>query len=259
MRGDSYQARVCKARATHILSKLMIEEPDEIDLDLIALECGNLRILHDGLTTCDGRLISGSNEGVIRVNASIIDEGRIRFIIAHELGHFVLHKAKSHLSRTREYTFWRKGSRESEANWFAGELLMPEQMLKPRLVGRTPSRNLFQGLKKEFRTSLLASCFQGVSLTREPSALVFSREGMVIWTKRSESFEFRLRTERVHSYTAAADIHRGAETSTEGLVDVPAGAWLPSFDPNGREVIQEDAWAIPNYGVVSILWLRDAI
>ncbi len=49
---------------------------------------------------------------------------RDRFTIAHELGHYFLHREESEKS-----SFTRRGSdkREWQANWFAAELLMPEK------------------------------------------------------------------------------------------------------------------------------------
>lgn len=49
--------------------------------------------------------------------------GRENFTIAHELGHFFLHRDNG------ETSFSRQGSnrKEWEANWFAAELLMPKQ------------------------------------------------------------------------------------------------------------------------------------
>lgn len=260
MKSDTYQQRICKAAATKLHEELLIEESDEIDLGLIAAHSGNLRIEHGGLNTSDGRLIASKRGGVIRVNSTIKDPGRIRFIVAHELGHYHLHKAKSHLSHAKEFTFWRKGSKESEANWFAAELLMPERMLVPRLKGMVPNKEDFSKLQQEFETSLLASCFQGVSLTSEPSALVFASGGKVAWSVQSRTFGFSLRKERVHSYSASAELQRREQMNDSGgPVDVPAGAWLMGIDPNSHETLKEDCWRVGASGIVSILWLDEEV
>lgn len=260
MKSDTLQQRICKAAATKLHEELLIEEPDEIDLSLLAAHSGNLRVEHGRLNTSDGRLTAHEQGGVIRVKSTIKDPGRIRFIVAHELGHYHLHKAKSHLASAKEFTFWRKGSRESEANWFAAELLMPERMLVPRLKRKVPCKDSFSKLQEDFRTSLLASCFQGVSLTNEPAALVFTSEGKVMWSVQSRTFGFAIRRERVHSYTAAAELQRrNQEKDSGGPVDVPAGAWLIGVDANSHESLKEDCWRVGTTGIASILWLDEEL
>lgn len=64
---------------------------------------------------------------------------RQRFTIAHELGHFVLHKKELSLSKT-ELPVFRNGrsstgenKQEREANLFAASLLMPENFIEDEL------------------------------------------------------------------------------------------------------------------------------
>ena len=59
--------------------------------------------------------------------------GRRRFTIAHELGHFVLHAARSQTGATsycRGSDLERSDSLEGEANRFAAGLLMPELLVE---------------------------------------------------------------------------------------------------------------------------------
>lgn len=60
---------------------------------------------------------------------------RQRFTIAHELGHYFLHEAKS------AFVDYRKGTaatpREREANAFAAALLMPKSLLEKDVAART--------------------------------------------------------------------------------------------------------------------------
>lgn len=59
--------------------------------------------------------------------------GRRRFTIAHEIGHFVLHAARSQAAATsycRGSDLERGDSVEGEANRFAAGLLMPEPLLE---------------------------------------------------------------------------------------------------------------------------------
>ncbi len=66
---------------------------------------------------------------------------RQRFTIAHELGHFFLHRASSTVFVDAAPIFFRDESssngsqrEEIEANAFAAELLMPEDAIRQRLT-----------------------------------------------------------------------------------------------------------------------------
>jgi Zn-dependent peptidase ImmA (M78 family) len=82
-----------------------------------------------------GALIRSDHENYIGVN-SLNHPNRRRFTIAHELGHFVLHKGiKVHIDKGFRVN-WRDdessqavSDEEMEANRFAAELLMPIQFL----------------------------------------------------------------------------------------------------------------------------------
>lgn len=73
---------------------------------------------------------------IIGINSSHADV-RKRFSIAHEIGHFILHdenlhvdeKMRSNVQYRNEYSSLGVDDREIEANQFAAELLMPEQIL----------------------------------------------------------------------------------------------------------------------------------
>jgi hypothetical protein len=89
-----------------------------------------------------GLLLVGQNVKEIWVSAAEAErsQGRERFTIAHELGHFLLHSGESISSsnffvcRTKDIhsasSNQKKRGKESEANRFAAELLMPEQLVE---------------------------------------------------------------------------------------------------------------------------------
>jgi Zn-dependent peptidase ImmA (M78 family) len=123
----------------HALVKLMniqlvsIPMKDEIS--------GSLSLSEDG------------KEWTIRVNA-LHHPNRQRFTIAHELAHYACHRSQQ--ARFEDQNFFRKGdmnAMEAEANRFAGELLMPEQLFRDRT-------KLFNGsiesIAKYFQASTLA-------------------------------------------------------------------------------------------------------
>jgi len=111
------------------------------------------------------------------------DAARMRFSLAHELGHLVMHRVPT-------------PDMESEADQFASALLMPAADLKPALFGRIDLARLAQ-LKPYWKVSMAALLYRAGSLgvltpnqsrylwqqmsshgyrTREPSELDFPRE-----------------------------------------------------------------------------------
>lgn len=64
----------------------------------------------------------------IFLNSDIEDDRMHRIVAAHELGHAILHP-KINCSFIRNYTMCSKNTFEIEANRFAAELLIPDEVL----------------------------------------------------------------------------------------------------------------------------------
>ena len=64
----------------------------------------------------------------IFLNSSIEDDHIYRIVAAHELGHAIQHP-KINCSFVKNYTLYSKNTFEIEANKFAAELLLPDEML----------------------------------------------------------------------------------------------------------------------------------
>lgn len=99
------------------------------------------------------KITNEKDEYIIFVN-KFHPQARKNFTIAHELGHFCLHKnLKEHFE---DQTFFRSDKvdpMESEANIFAAELLMPENEFSQKISNGV---NTISGLSEEFDVSTLA-------------------------------------------------------------------------------------------------------
>jgi len=255
-----FQEKLCRDAARCVLEELCVRAPDQIDLPTLAWIGGRKLLIEEGgLKTAEGRLVATASGGVIRIRADIEPVGRKRFTIAHEIGHRVLHGLAPSTDTLRELRAWSQGSKETEANIFAGELLMPEFLFKPLVVRDSPSLAFIDSLANRFRTSNLATAVHFVMHTPEPCALVVSKNGSYSWSKKSPTFEFHIKNGPLHKYTGAADLWVG-RAERPGMLRTPAGAWLESFDPEGREDIMEDSRKLDEFGmVVSLLWVYDCI
>ena len=91
--------------------------------------------------------------------AAMRDEGRARFTIAHEIGHYVMHKNQvPGFSRTKEkLVIDHKVFEDSEwqANAWAGELLMPYHLIHGMTIYEIVEKCKVSGQAAEYRRSKL--------------------------------------------------------------------------------------------------------
>jgi Zn-dependent peptidase ImmA (M78 family) len=98
---------------------------------------------------------------------------RQRFTIAHELGHFILHRDDSSIFVDKTLTFYRDGQssqgvyiQEIEANAFAAELLMPEAVIHQYVMNGIDlhEEKRIESIAKELRVSQQALTIRLISL-----------------------------------------------------------------------------------------------
>ncbi len=121
---------------------------------------------------CSGVLVRKHNRAVIGVNWAH-HSNRRRFSIAHEIGHFVLHKDDTYVDKGYRVNFRDleagSGTRkeEIEANAFAAALLMPEEWVrdafKQQPFDLTEDDSL-EALAKKFEVSTQAMTYRLIKL-----------------------------------------------------------------------------------------------
>lgn len=248
--------RQIRHTATEILQKYHVVSPDAIDLETLAWLIGRLRVRVGGLEGAEGRLVTTDGEGgVVRV-ASERNLGRYRFTVAHELGHYVLHRKGTldKVTKRRDMTIWNDASEEAEANCFAAELLMPGYLFRPRCVGE-PSITLLDRLAEEFRTSTLATSFQYWEYTREPVAVVLSDGWQMKSFRPFKDGWPRIRFGAISRDSAAGERLEGKSVDSGRMVRTPAYAWLEGFDDRPEKAIMEDSRYLEYYDrTITLLW-----
>lgn len=168
-----------------------------------ALDICEIRVT--STTSFEGALVMRPDrgEGCIVVNV-ISSPQRRRFTIAHELGHFlnIWHRPTNpdggFTCRLQDLgqPWSPKGNehdrhrvQESEANRFAIELLAPGSLIRPFLKG-IPDLAQVAKIAGQLDLSREASARRYLELRDEPLALVFSREGVVRYIDRKDTFPF---------------------------------------------------------------------
>ena len=250
-------------KARELIAELRIEDPSEIEIHLIAAHL-DVIVQEKEMHGSDGRMMRIDGVAMISVRESIAFSGQKRFVIAHELGHVLLHPKVRQIDELSlaQASNWslNQEPEEIEANLFAAEILMPQSLFLPRIQGREPGFALFKELAAEFGTTLTAVAIQFIRYTKEECVIVASRNGQRKWFHTSGTFGFRLRDETdVHKYSCAFELEASKESAVRGD-DVPAGCWLHGYSTtDNMECVTEDAIWSKAFGALSLIWIKDDI
>lgn len=257
-----YVSAVCKAR--DLILELQIESPSEIAIDKIAAY-KKAPIRYAKLDGCDGRMVRSGENAIITVSSAISRVGQKRFVIAHELGHVLLHPEIRQIdevdSKQLSNFNHNQGVEELEANYFAAEVLMPKKLLNPFVQNAEPGWKTIGEIADTFQTTLSSSAIQFAHCTKEAVIVVASDAGDRKWFVFSETARdfFLSSSSRIHKYSCAQQLFDDGITSSRAS-DVPAGAWLDGFDPNGKECLTEDSIrAKGSTFVLTLIWINEDI
>jgi len=111
-----------------------------LDVQQLAQKLGIKVTKSDLGADCSGLLVKRGNSAVLAVNWEH-HPNRQRFTIAHEIGHFLLHKSGTYVDRSTSAFFRNSESgsgtvkEEREANHFAAALLMPATWITRAISG----------------------------------------------------------------------------------------------------------------------------
>ena len=244
-----------ESRATKLIEKYGISAPEHIRLRDIAFDLG-AEVVEGHLEKAAASLTRIGDCATIRVLTGDAPQ-RKRFSIVHELGHLVLNHTQSirQLCSARDMERWYKPDLETEANFFASEMILPKSLVAKRCDVREVNFAPVLTIAKEFRASLTATAIKFVRLSPESCALVCSKEGKIAWTYRSRDWWPKLKIgTKLKSASVAYDFFQGKPLVEEPIEHEPE-AWLDS--PGGLEGLIEHSIASPNYGfVLSLLWIK---
>lgn len=159
--------------ASSILSELNITSAP-VDIKEIAKQKGITIKPYDLGESVSGMLFIKNGEGIISYNPSE-SMVRQRFTMAHELGHFLLHKKTQDVFVDKQFQvhFRNENSstgqdnQELEANAFAAAILMPKELLMEEIKKHhfdLGDESAMKELAKLFSVSLQAMTFRMVNL-----------------------------------------------------------------------------------------------
>ena len=241
--------------ARQVLWECGVDEPSKIDPFMIVGRRG-IQVIYARIDGASARIFRHGDRAIIRVSDQIIQLGRLRFTIAHEVGHFLLgHRIPSESVLDAGAAVPFSVHQEREADVFASEFLMPEEWVAP-MCAATPTLTAVHAIAATFCASVVASAVRYVEFACAPCAVVYSEQGSVVWAKRSASFPGRIPAR-------GFKVGRGAVTfdySDRNVLDaipreVPSRAWLGTSATSaiGASLV-EHAELVPEWGgVLSLL------
>lgn len=193
-------------RVNRILDSTHGNSPDRYRLNLIpiikdlsaTLYPGDRieRVIGEDLPNFDGCLVRkrGNKNWDIIYNNTHSSTGRIRFTLAHEFGHFLLHRKQipDGVDCAELDTLpWLNNAYhtiEHEANKFAALLLMPKYDFCQKISPWTrPTLDLLSQCAKRYEVSLTATILHWINLTKLNVVVVLSRDGYILWSRSSEA------------------------------------------------------------------------
>lgn len=182
------------SEAIRFLRELGIDDPCDFKLSDIAYGAG-VFLKYKPIENCLGRIVFRGNSAIVSINSKITTTTTARYVLAHELGHFFMHRSEflPHLDSEITLDYFQKGKQEKEANDFASELLIPAKSFKEKSLGSQPSLRLFKSLSEDYKVSQTSILFKYVDHGSFPVLLVCSQKGIVKFWKKSEDFRFKVR------------------------------------------------------------------
>ena len=250
---------------TVLLRTVLGEDRFPVDVEALAREVS--RNHEDPITTIQGVNIAGF-EGMLRARRKKPGwrilystqpryRGRERFTLAHEFGHYMLHRrlltaddyVKGKLAEDLDFEClplqadqWKAAEkqREEEADTFASYLLMPINDYRNQADGHDMTRDLLGQITNRYGVSLLAAVRKWIEFTSSWAAMVVARDGFALWGRASASAYrtgiFVPSGMAIPDGSVAAMPPASRDAESDRPVVLPAGVWTFS---RGSEATRE--------------------
>lgn len=211
------------------------------------------------------RMPEGKKGWGIIYNDAITSRGRINFTLAHEFGHYLLHReAHPHGLECGAQDMVRWDSEyaqiEQQANDFAATLLMPLDDFRRQIDPKSkPTLDDIGACAERYQVSLIAATLRWLQYTERRSVLVVSTDGFILWARSSQpawkTGAYFKTSGRPPIPIPSSSLPSRADllTSNKGAVAHDAGVWF-------REPCEEVTLLSDQYEfAISLLHLGEAI
>jgi hypothetical protein len=248
--------------AREVLSDLGIASLP-VDPFFIAKEF-DIEVLEVAADSYDGFLLRNNLSSKIIINKNITSEGRKKFTLAHEIGHYCIPTHRGNFQCIAKYLnpFKENPEVEIEANKFASELLLPESLLRPILHTYKPDFESINELAQDCGTSLTASAIKFASLSDDCCVLIAISDNRIKWFQKSPSFPYEYYIE------IGKSVSYGTLTASYSLDGIPkepdtqkvhASYWFNGRGIDNTTILMESCVRMSYYDVVlTMLWFPES-
>lgn len=201
MTAELLSAPKAAIRLTHILELFCTTHDIDrfpVDVEYIALGCAEIFGWPDPITKIEAADIdkfegclfpSDNKKNWLVLYNNTLSEGRIRFVKAHELGHYILHRTlkDSFECTNSDMLNWTDDEKnlEAQADRFSSYLLMPLNDYRKQVPNKI-ELDCFSHCADRYGVSLIAAILKWLEYTEEKAILVLSRDGFINWASSSK-------------------------------------------------------------------------
>lgn len=181
------------------------------------------------------------DEWAIFFNKDITHTGRTNFTLAHELGHYFVHRNQMSrncfecgegdiLGRNQDVT-----NIEAEANIFAANLLMPNHDFREQISSQPFSFDLMEHCTNRYSVSLTAVVLKWLEFTKKEAIAILSEDGFMHWSKaNNHAFRagkyYATRNECIEIPADSISSESRYSLSARNGVKCKAGVWFPNTE-----------------------------
>ena len=188
-------------RISKMLNTVLGTERFPVKVDELALEYSRQcfsdspidKVQGEDLDGFDGLLKANKarSKWLILYNSATPSEGRKRFTIAHEFGHYILHRHGQDQfacgDADIETGHGNEQDIEAEADKFASTLLMPLDDFRKQVDGHPVSFDLLGHCADRYGVSLTAAALRWTEIAEKRAVLVASRDDHLLWAKSNQA------------------------------------------------------------------------
>ena len=188
-------------RISSMLNTVLGADRFPVKVDELALEYSRQcfsdspidKVQGEDLDGFDGLLKANKlrSKWLVLYNSATPSEGRKRFTIAHEFGHYILHRHQQDIFECGDGDIETGDNNErdieAEADLFASTLLMPLDDFRRQVDGQPISFDLLGHCADRYGVSLTAAALRWTEIAPKRAVLVASRDDHMLWAKSNKA------------------------------------------------------------------------
>lgn len=170
-----------------------------VDVKALALNLGQQLKWPDPIFKVEAASIGNFDGGLFHIEGKgwallysnrFASSGRVRFTQAHEVGHYMLHRAMHGEFHCSPADMVHCGpdqkAIEAEADSFASQLLMPMKQFRACTQGQPIDFDVLSEASNRFGVSLTSTALRWVQSTEESAVVILARDGYMDWAVSSD-------------------------------------------------------------------------